>query len=105
MELTHIEEQLQRIERAALLGAKTVYTMDEAAVFLGLSKSYIYELVSRKDIPYCKSAHGGRITYFNRSDLEAWATSHRVASNAEVSQQAVAHVVAAPRTGRKGARK
>ncbi len=43
--------------------------IDQAARFLGLKKGTIYNMISRKVIPYYKV---GRRVLFRRSDLEVW---------------------------------
>ena len=43
--------------------------IDQAARFIGLKKGTIYNMVSRKVIPYHKV---GRRVLFRRSELEAW---------------------------------
>jgi excisionase family DNA binding protein len=74
-----IIEQLHHIREATLLLAKDIYTSDEAALFLGVKRSYLYELVRRRAVPYYKS-RGGKLTYFRRSDLEAWMTHNKFTS-------------------------
>lgn len=95
-----IDERLERIEQLTLLSAKDALTMDDAAAYTGLSKSYLYRLVCKKQIPYYKSA-GGKQTYFAKKELCDWLLAHRVSSK-ETEQDAVAYVVNNPRNGRKG---
>lgn len=58
---------------------KPLYTATEAATFLGVKKSYIYELVRENKIPYARS-RGGKLLYLKRKDLIAWATAMPVPS-------------------------
>lgn len=74
-----IDERLERIEQLTLLSAKDALTMDDAAAYTGLSKSYLYRLVCKKRIPYYKSA-GGKQTYFAKKELCNWLLKHRVSS-------------------------
>ena len=46
---------------------KEVLTSDEAAVYMGVSKSYLYKLTMRKQIPHYKPM--GKMCYFNRAEL------------------------------------
>ena len=71
---------------------KQVFNTLEASEYLKLSRSHIYKLVHRKEIPYYKSS-GGKITYFNRSELDDWMLSSRVATNAEIEARAVTSIV------------
>ena len=68
---------------------KEVLTSDEAAKYMGVSKSYLYKLTMRQQIPHYKPL--GKMCYFNRAELEQWLQSNRVATNAEISQQAQAY--------------
>ena len=96
-----ILEQLDRIEKFALLGAKDALTMDDAVAYTGLSKTYLYRLVHLKKIPYYKSV-GGKLTYFAKRELNEWLLKHHVQTTEEAEQAAAAYVVNNPRNGRKG---
>lgn len=76
---------------------KEVLTSDEAARYLGISKSYLYKLTMRQAIPHYKPM--GKMCYFNRLELEQWIQSNRVATADELSQQAQAYCM--KKTGRK----
>ena len=65
---------------------KEVLTSDEAAKYMGISKSYLYKLTMRRQIPHYKPT--GKICYFNRLELEQWLQSNRVSTSAEISQKA-----------------
>lgn len=65
---------------------KEVLTSDEAARYLGISKSYLYKLTMRQQIPHYKPM--GKMCYFNREELERWLQSNRIATGDEISQQA-----------------
>ena len=75
--------QLQEIRNATLLQSKDIYNTDEACLFLGVKKSYLYELVRKKKIKHFKSA-GGKLTYFRRKDLEKWMTAIHVPTSSEL---------------------
>ena len=66
--------------------SKEVLTSDEAARYLGISKSYLYKLTMQQKIPHYKPL--GKMCYFNREELEQWLQSNRVATDEEISQQA-----------------
>lgn len=51
---------------------KPLYTTTEAAAFLGVKRSYIYELIRKNKIPYYRSK-GGKMIYIQRTDLLKWA--------------------------------
>lgn len=65
--------QLHAIRTTTLLDVKDIYNTAEASLFLGVKRSYLYELVRNRRIPHCKSC-GGKLTYFRRQDLIDWMT-------------------------------
>lgn len=69
---------------------KEVLTSDEAAKYMGISKSYLYKLTMRREIPHFKSPTG-KMCYFNRAELEKWLQSNRVSTDSEIAQQANAY--------------
>ncbi|WP_276908973.1 helix-turn-helix domain-containing protein [Hallella colorans] len=83
-------EELKQV--ADLITANTIFctkevlTSNEAARYLGISKSYLYKLTMGQKIPHYKPM--GKMCYFNRLELEGWLQSNRVATEAELSQQA-----------------
>lgn len=68
---------------------KEVLTSDEAAKYMGVSKSYLYKLTMRQQIPHYKPM--GKMCYFNRLELEAWLQSNRISTINEIGQQAQAY--------------
>lgn len=66
---------------------KEVLTSDEAARYLGVSKSCLYKWTMSRQIPHFKSPTG-KMCFFNRKEIEAWMQSIRVATDAELEQQA-----------------
>lgn len=70
-----------------LFCTKEVLTSDETARYMGVSKSYLYKLTMRKQIPHFKPI----MCYFNRMELEQWLQSNRVATTTKIEQQAQAY--------------
>jgi len=83
---------LQEIKRLTVLSAKRALTMSDAALLTGLSKSHLYKQVCSKKIPYWKS-DGGKLTYFDKTELEAWMLQHRVKTMYETEQEAANYLV------------
>lgn len=54
-----------------------------------VSKSYLYKLTMRKQIPHYKPM--GKMCYFNRAELEEWLQQNRCATDAELSQKAAVY--------------
>lgn len=99
--MEEVLNQLQELKQLAVLGAKNVLNMDDVCLLSGLSKSHLYKLVWSKRIPYYKS-EGGKMTYFNKQEIENWLMAYRVPTAAESEQAAINHCVT---SNRKGARK
>jgi excisionase family DNA binding protein len=97
-----ILNELQEIKQLTVLGAKQVLTMNDAALFTGLSKSHLYKLVFSKQIPYYKS-QGGKLTYFEKGELTNWMLKNRVKTRDEVETEAANYIVAGKM--KKGGRK
>jgi len=94
--MDNILKELQEIKNLTLLGAKQALTMNDAALFTGLSKSHLYKLVCFRDIPFYKSS-GGKLTYFDRDELNRWMLHRRTKTNEEVEAEALKYAV----TGKK----
>ena len=68
---------------------KEVLTSDEAARYMGISRSYLYKLTMEKRIPHNKPM--GKMCFFNRKEIEMWLQANRVATDEELSQDAQAY--------------
>jgi len=99
MDTDIILSELQALKSLTLLSAKQVLTMTDASLLTGLSKSHLYKLVGRKAIPHYKS--GGKITYFDRDELNKFMLQHRVKTAAETEQDAANYIVTGKRGGKK----
>ena len=73
------------------LNTKEVLTTDEAASYMGVSKSYLYKLTMEKRIPHYKPM--GKMCFFNRKEMEMWLQTNRVATDEELSQDAQAYCI------------
>lgn len=69
------------------VNTKAVLTTEEAAKYLGVTKSAIYKLTMGRKIPHYRS-QGGKLLYFQREEIERWATSCRIATNEELEAKA-----------------
>jgi len=96
------EKRTQELYSLTLLGQKKALTMTDASLLTGLSKSHLYKCVCYKKIPYWKSS-GGKYTYFDKDELTAWMLHNRIKTDAEIEQDAVAHIVTGkPKKSNKG---
>lgn len=71
------------------LSNKEYLTLNEASLFLGISKSQLYKLTSLKLIRHYKPH--GKLIYFDRSDLIKWIKSCEINSKAELINM-VSHI-------------
>lgn len=85
-----ILEQLNRIEKYTLLSAKNVLSLDDVSVLTGLSKSHLYKLTCRHQIPHYKP--NGKQVYFDRGEVENWMKQNRVVTEQEIEEKAATYV-------------
>ena len=64
-----LEERLNNLERQAI-ASKDILTLQEAAIYMGISLSQIYKLTSTQNIPHYKPR--GKMCYFERKELDVW---------------------------------
>ena len=78
------------------LAAQNLLTLEEAAQYLGLKKSYLYRLTSTRQIPFFK--YGGRRVLFERESLETWRTARlqAVPTLEDAAARAAAYCAANP---------
>ena len=84
-----LKEVADLITANTLFCTKEVLTSDEAAKYMGISKSYLYKLTMRQQIPHYKPR--GKMCYFNRMELEQWLQSNRVSTSIEINDRAKAY--------------
>lgn len=72
--LSHIQSQIYLL--------KEFLTIDEAAEYLGFSKSQLYQLTSNKQIAHYKP--GGKNIFFRIQDLNDWVRQNRIMPESEL---------------------
>jgi excisionase family DNA binding protein len=82
--LESIEQSLKQTDRDRPL------SFTEAAQYLNSSKSYLYKLTHRRQIPYFKPL--GKKLFFKRQDLEAFLLQKPVKTKAQIEQAAIGHI-------------
>ncbi|WP_428242964.1 helix-turn-helix transcriptional regulator [Gynuella sp.] len=60
---------LEKIQSLAI-PAKEIMTINDCAIYTGLSTSYLYKLTSKKEIPFFKPM--GKRVYFKRTEIDQW---------------------------------
>lgn len=86
MDSLQILEKLDRIEKMVRAN-KNVLTIEEAAEYTGISRSYLYKLTANGDIPFSKPR--GKMIYFSKEKLDEWLLSSPSKSKAEIQQEAL----------------
>ena len=81
-----IKEITDLVTARTIFATKEVLTSEETAQYMGVSKSYLYKLTMRREIPHYKPM--GKMCYFNRHEVEAWLQSNRVATATEIADRA-----------------
>jgi len=66
-------------------------TLNEAAQYLDISKSYIYKLTCSNKIPHFKPQ--GKRLYFAKSELDSWLMRNPVKSTTDIEQEADDYLV------------
>lgn len=77
-----------------LKGNKEVLTLEEAADFLGLSKSQLYKLTRTSAIPHYKP--NGKYIYFDRAELVEWVKRNPVKTKKQHELDAISYVAKHP---------
>ena len=62
---------------------KQQFTLQEAAIYLGIAKSTLYKLTSGRLIPHFKRK---KLIYFNKVEIDNWMRKGRVETIEELSQ-------------------
>lgn len=79
---TDIRALAEAISGRVIICSKPVLTADEAAQYMGISKSGLYKLLAARKIPHSKP--NGKVVFFKREQLEAWLMSNPVATDEEL---------------------
>ena len=98
MDTLEFQKQLDRIEAVAL-SQKNVLTFDEAARYIGVSKSDLYKRTSNREIPHFKPR--GKMVYFDRVELENYLKQNPVQTAAEIEAKASTNITLNNRKGKK----
>lgn len=84
-------QAIEELKALTMLAAKDVLTLEDVSLLYGFSKSTIYKLTSAKAIPHYRR---GKVLFFDKGELNAWAKECRVNTQAETQQAALAYCLA-----------
>ena len=90
--LLKVESQDHRIEilENILKDAKQVLRLEEAALFMGISKSSLYKMTHKHELPFFRP--NGKLIYFEKAELLKWMRQNRVMTEAETKDAATEHI-------------
>lgn len=86
------EERINALE-GIFLCQKEIFNFDEAAAYLSMSKSTLYKLTSKKEIPHYKP---NRFVFFERNELDNWIRSAAVKTEEQLNDHVNACSMANP---------
>lgn len=86
------EERIKALESIYLI-QKDILSFEEAAIYLNISKSSLYKMTAKHEIPHYKP---NKYVFFEREVLDDWIRSAVVHSHEQVSNQANAYIMAKP---------
>lgn len=81
-------KEIEALKSLTLLAAKNTLTLEDVSLLYGFSKSTLYKLTSAKAIPHYRR---GKVLFFDKAELDAWAKECRVNTMAEAQQAALAY--------------
>ena len=89
LKVESFEHRIEVLENT-LSAAKEVLTLEEAALFMGISKSSLYKMTHKHELPFFRP--NGKIIYFEKSELLNWMRQNRCMSEAETKAAATKHM-------------
>ena len=69
LKVESFEHRIEVLENT-LSAAKEVLTLEEAALFMGISKSSLYKMTHRHELPFFRP--NGKLIYFEKAELLKW---------------------------------
>lgn len=84
-QVADLQHKLENMENI-LFAAKEVLSLEEAAIFMNVTKSNLYHMTHEQIIPFYKP--GGKMCYFEKSELLKWMRRNRVSSMEEIEKEA-----------------
>lgn len=79
-------DRMEQIEILLSNSQSRPLTFREAANYLNVSRSYLYQLTSKSIIPHYKP--GGKKIFFDKKDLDRYLQKNRVSSMEEIRKDA-----------------
>ncbi len=77
--------ELKKILEQSKLQNKEFLTLEEGANYLSISKSHLYKLTSRNEIPFYQPT--GKKIYFKRAEIDEWIFNSKVESVSDIENE------------------
>lgn len=84
-----IIEKLNHLEKL-IKSNKRVLTVIDLSDYCGFSKSHIYKLVARREIPYSKPY--GKTLFFDKDKIDEWLLKNASSSKQETKEKAQIYI-------------
>lgn len=84
MNTQNISTQLQELKTLLTQQQEKPMGLEDAAKYLGISKSYLYKLTCKNAIPFYKP--NGKKIYFSKADLDKWIMRNPVKSSEQIEE-------------------
>ncbi|MFL0170183.1 helix-turn-helix transcriptional regulator [Tenacibaculum maritimum] len=75
-------KELKKLVLALNIQQKEILTVEDATVYLQLSKSCLFKMTSKREIPFYKP--GGKKIFFKKEELDQWIFNSRVESTSDI---------------------
>ena len=85
LKVESFEHRIEVLENT-LSAAKEVLTLEEAALFMGISKSSLYKMTHRHELPFFRP--NVKLIYFEKAELLKWMRQNRSMSESETKEAA-----------------
>jgi len=79
--------ELKKIRQAILMNFKEYLTLDEVAMYTGLSIDHIHKLTALRKVAHSKP--GMKVCYVKKDDLLAYLQQNRIEAISEVQQESL----------------
>lgn len=87
-----VQKRVDALENIFLC-QKEIFNFDEAAAYLSMSKSTLYKLTSRKEIPHYKP---NRFVFFEKAELDKWIRASVVKTDGQLNDEANSYIMSHP---------
>ncbi len=78
-------EELKKLLEESKLQNKKFLTLEESANYLSISKSHLYKLTSRNDIPFYQPT--GKKIYFKKTEIDEWIFNSKVQPVSDIENE------------------